>query len=442
MKIGIIGSGIAGLAAARQLAGRCEVTLFEQSSKLGGHVYTVPVARAGATDFVDMGFIVCNRQNYPLFFAMLNELGVTTQPTSMSFSVALPDQGIEWSSRSLSGMFAQRQRLLSYQHWRFLLAVFRMLATMRNDLAAPSSTSRLAAQSLDEYLHSRTISNQVRDGFVVPLAAALWSLSPQRCGEFPALTYLQFMNQHGMLDPVHPLPWETIVGGSHTYVNALHKRLQQRGVTIELNTAITSVSRSQRSVTVGTSSRDYNFDRIIVATAADVALHMLSDADEREQRVLGAFGYSDNRTVLHRDTDFLPRSKAAHASWNYIATDATEPKVTVTYSMNHLQRLPAASPYLVTLNPHRIISPSMIFHETKFRHPQFNRAALAAQSELSELSNGTIDRLTHFAGAYARFGFHEDGMRSGVLAARRALAHHGAKPRTLANGVSATDGAA
>jgi uncharacterized protein len=425
MKIAVIGSGISGLAAARELAPRCEVTLFEQTSQVGGHVYTVPVCRetgkaalqfdtGSQCDHVDMGFIVCNRENYPFFFAMLKELGVATRTTSMSFSVNLPDAGLEWSSRSASGVFAQRRRLLSFAHWRLMLYVMRFLHQAKMDM----SQSWLATVTLDEYLAKRNVSNEVRQGFVVPLAAALWSLAPARCGEFPAQTYVRFLSQHGMLDPIRPLGWETIIGGSQVYVQALRQKLP---ITWRLNTPVTAIDRVPGAVIVSAAGMQQRFDRVVIATHADMALHLLGDPSSEERKVLGAFQYSHNQTALHRDMSFMPKAQAAHASWNYLAANDSK-DVTVTYSMNHLQGLATKRPYLVTLNPHRPIASADLIHETAFRHPQFTQAALAAQISLAELSNSAEqDRRTHFAGAYAGFGFHEDGMRSGVMAARSAL---------------------
>jgi uncharacterized protein len=332
----------------------------------------------------------------------------------MSFSVNLPDSGLEWSSRSASGVFAQRRRLLSVSHWRFMFHVMRFLHQAKMDMVQ----SWLSTVTLDEYLAKRHVSHEVRQGFVVPLAAALWSLAPSRCGEFPAQTYVRFLSQHGMLDPIRPLGWETVVGGSQVYVQALRKKLP---ITWQLDTAVTSIDRVPGAIIVSAAGMQQRFDRVVIATHADMALRLLADPSSDEKRVLGAFQYSHNQTALHRDISFMPTAHAAHASWNYLSVNSSK-DVTVTYSMNHLQGLSTQRPYLVTLNPHRPISSADLIHDTAFRHPQFTQAALAAQSSLSELSNAAEkDRRTHFAGAYAGFGFHEDGMRSGVMAARRAL---------------------
>lgn len=408
MRVAIVGAGIAGLGAARALAGPHEVTVFEAAPAPGGHVYTV---NAGGVP-VDMGFIVCNRERYPHFFRLLAELGVPTRPTTMSFSVSLPGAELEWGSASASALFADRRRLFDPRHWRFLAEVAAFLRRARTDL----DLDRVGAASLDDYARAIGASRELRERFLVPLAAALWSLAPDRCGEFPAELYLRFLDQHGMLRAVRPLAWHTIPGGSRRYVDALVARLRATGrCTLALGTPVASIERDAAGVTLAAAGREHRFDRIVLATHADTALRLLARPSADERRVLGAFRYSANRTVLHTDRSFLPRRPAAHASWNYVA-DPDTARVAVTYSMTRLQGLPDA-PYLVTLNPRT--PPRGVLHEVVLDHPQLDRAALAAQAEVPRLAG--VHR-TYYAGAYLGFGFHEDGLRAGLAAAARLAA--------------------
>jgi predicted NAD/FAD-binding protein len=342
---------------------------------------------------------------------MLDDLGVASRATAMSFSVVVPDGdgALEWSSASPRGWFAQPRNLLRTSHWRFLGAVNRLLALGRADLGG--ELARRA--TLDEYLAARRVSAEVRERFVVPLAAALWSLAPARCGAFPAETWLRFLDQHGMLRATRPHPWRTVIGGSATYVEALQRR---HALPIECDSLVTAIHRDATGVTLEVHGRERRFDRVVLATHADTALALLASPTEAERATLGGFSYSRNHTVLHGDASFMPRARAAWASWNYVA-DPDDARVAVTYWMNRLQGLAPSPHWLVTLNPRR--RPAGATHEAVFDHPQFDFAALRAQGELPRLQ-GT--RHTYFAGAHAGFGFHEDGMVSGVRAAARVLA--------------------
>ena len=404
MRIAVVGSGIAGLGAAHALARSQDVTVFEAAPRAGGHVHTVDVDGLS----VDMGFIVCNRENYPHLFALFAELGIDTRPTTMSFSVALPDLDLEWGSASLGAMFADRRRLADPRHWRMLARVVRFLSRARTDLARGLDTHL----SVDDYITLRGLAD-LRETFLVPLTAALWSLAPDRCGAFPATTFLRFLDQHGMLRAARPLAWRTVVGGSRRYVDAL---LARRRFELRLSTPVARIDRDAHGVTVTARRTSARFDRVLIATHANTALAMLAAPTADERRVLGAFRYSTNRTVLHRDRRFLPRRPAAHAAWNYVRDPDTS-HVAVTYSMSRLQGLPDDPPYLVTLNPRT--QPAHTIHEVTFEHPQLDAAALRAQGELAGL--GRAHR-TYYAGAHVGFGFHEDGLRSGLAAAASAMA--------------------
>lgn len=407
--VAIVGAGIAGLGAARALAGRADVTVYEAAPTAGGHVHTAVVDGVP----VDLGFIVFSRPSYPRFTALLAELGVRSRPTAMAFSVAVPDGDgrLEWSSASPAGWFAQRRRLASPRHWRFLGEVARLIAVGRRDLG----TDRTRRATLDEWLRGRAIHPDVRDRFAVPLASALWSLAPARCGGFPAETFLRFLDNHGMLRLTRPDPWRTVVGGSATYVRAL---LAAGGFAVRTGAAVTAIHRDGRGVTLVIDGREHRYDRVVVATAAPVAMRLLAAPTAGEVRWLAPLATSENRTVLHGDASVMPAARAAWASWNYAASDGP---AHITYWMNRLQGLPEHRPYLVTLNPAAPLA--AIDHEARFHHPQYDFAALDAHAALPRLQG---EVRTYFAGAWTGFGFHEDGLRSGQLAAARLLADEGA----------------
>lgn len=404
--VAVIGAGIAGLGCARALTrAGADVTLYEAAPRPGGHVYTVDDRGTP----VDMGFIVMNRDNYPRLTALFAELGVATRATSMAFSVSA--HGLEWGSASLDAVFAQRANLTRVGHWRLLGAVLAFLLRARRDLGS----ALVRDASLDEYLAARRVPADVRDLFVIPLASALWSLSPRRCGEFPAETYLRFLDNHGMLRLTRPDPWRTVVGGSATYVRAL---LAAGGFAVRTGAAVTAIHRDGRGVTLVIDGREHRYDRVVVATAAPVAMRLLAAPTAGEVRWLAPLATSENRTVLHGDASVMPAARAAWASWNYAASDGP---AHITYWMNRLQGLPEHRPYLVTLNPAAPLA--AIDHEARFHHPQYDFAALDAHAALPRLQG---EVRTYFAGAWTGFGFHEDGLRSGQLAAARLLADEGA----------------
>ena len=389
--VAIIGAGIAGLAAARAIGGRARVTLIEAAAEPGGHVRTIAVDGPRGPIAVDTGFIVCNRETYPRFFAILDELGVATRPTSMSFSVRVGARA--WSSRGRGPV-------------RLLARVAAFLARARRDVG--SGLAR--ATTLDEYLAIREVAPEVREGLVIPLASALWSIAPERCGEFPAETYLRFLDRHGMLRPIGSFQWHTIAGGSRRYVDALVARLP---AAVWTASPVRRVARDAGGVAVevgGAHAGEHRFDRVVIATHADQALAMLADADPEERRVLGAFGYGENRVLLHGDAAYLP-ARPYRASWNVAAG-------TVTYWMNRLQGLADDPLLLVTMDPGGAAAPRGVLLAQTMAHPRFDRAAIAAQAEVPGLQGR---RRTYFAGAHLGYGFHEDGVRSGEDAAARLL---------------------
>lgn len=372
-----------------------EVHLFEREERVGGHVNTV--VRDGLA--LDTGFIVSNARNYPLLTRLAAELGVTFRRSEMSFSVACDECGLEYAGRR---PFAQWRNATSAQFTALLWEIGRWLRTARESVESEDWEDG----SLADYLAARRYSAAFRRHFIVPLTAALWSAAPSRTLEIPAAYAIRFFDNHGMLG-LRRHRWRTVEGGAHTYVAALLRHLPF----VRAGLPVRAIRREGARVLLRTDDdTTHAFDRVVVATHADEALALLEDPSDDERELLGAFGYTTNDAVLHTDTRLLPRSPAAHASWNYRVDGAERP--TVTYYLNRLQRLDTDRDYLVTLN--QPVADEHALARFVYTHPRFDSAAIRAQRRLGELSGR---RHTEFAGAYFGNGFHEDGLASGVRAA-------------------------
>ena len=396
MRIAVIGGGVSGLGAAYVLSrSGHEVHVFERDAKLGGHVNTI--VHDGLA--LDTGFIVSNARNYPLLTRLFAELGVTFQRSEMSFSVSCDGCGLEYAGRR---PFAQWRNATSTAFTSLMWEVGRWLRTARPSIDGGAYDH----SSLDDYLAHRRYSRAFRRHFIVPLTSALWSAAPGRTLEIPAAYAIRFFDNHGMLG-LRRHRWRTATGGAHTYVQALRGCLRF----VEVNLPVRGVRRDGEGVLVRTDDDMVrHFDRAVVATHADEALALLEDPSDDERAVLGAFGYTRNDAVLHTDSSLLPRSRAAHASWNYRVDGAERP--TVTYYLNRLQQLETDTDYLVTLN--QPVADEHVLRRFSYTHPRFTVDAIRAQGRLGKLS-GT--RHTEFAGAYFGNGFHEDGLAAGVRAA-------------------------
>ena len=402
-RIAIIGSGVSGLVAAHLLHRKHDVTVFEARERIGGHVCTVDVQNEeGRRQPVDIGFIVYNEHNYPLFTRLISRLGVATQPSDMSFGVRCDRSGLEYGSASLGALFARPKNAVSPSFYAMLNGILRF-----NREAGTAVRNGAARLSLGEYLDKARYSAAVADHYLLPMGSALWSIPRGRVLEMPAEFFVRFFENHGMLTVNDQPQWRVITGGSATYVEALVAPFRDR---IRVSTPVRSVTRRHAHVVVD----GENFDHVIFACHADQALRMLSDATRIESEVLGALPFQQNDVVLHTDTSVLPRSRRAWASWNYYVRRDSEAPATVTYNMNRLQTLEAEATYCVTLNATETIDPDSILHRTRFSHPVYDRGSMEAQKRHGEISG--VDR-THFCGAYWGFGFHEDGVRSGVRVA-------------------------
>lgn len=408
-RVAVIGSGAAGLTAAYLIGQRHDVTLFEAGPRPGGHVYTVTVDSGPDTGAaIDMGFIVYNERNYPLFCRLLERLGVESQASDMSFAFHCADSGREYAGTGLSGLFSRRRDLLRPAHWRLLRGIVAFGQRGRQALGDGSA----ANMTLGEYLTRTECPAAVVEDYVLPMGGAIWSSSRTEMARFPAATFLRFFDNHGLLALNDRPQWRTISGGSMRYVEALQRSFTGQ---IRVESRVRSVTRDEDGVEV-TADATTRFDRVVIATHADQALGLLADPDADERRLLGAWRYSRNAAVLHTDTSLLPPRRRAWASWNYRReTGGGDGPVAVTYHMNRLQSLATQADYLVSLNPARAPRDEHVVHEVEFTHPLYDRAAVDTQRELPAL-NGK--RRTWFCGAYFRNGFHEDAVYSGAAVAR------------------------
>lgn len=419
--VAVVGSGISGLTAAYALRGTHTVTLFEADDRLGGHAHThdVPTSDGGRVA-VDSGFIVHNERTYPTLLRLFRELDVPTQPTEMSMSVTCAECGLSYAgARGPRGLFAQRRRLLDPRYLRMLADVPRFHRDARRVLAA-------AAGSADddltwgEFLERGGYSQYFVEHFAVPLVACVWSAGDDDARAYPARHLFQFLANHGMLTVGGSPAWRTVTGGSRTYVERIAAALQdvRAGSTGSTVGAVVAVERHDDGVDVRTADgRAHRFDQVVIATHADDALAILADATPEEKAALAAIGYSENHTWLHRDGSVLPPRPDARASWNYRkdTCDVRSSSVLVSYWMNRLHGLDAPDDLVVTLNATDRVDDAAVVARMTYRHPVFTPDAVRAAARLRTAGG---DRLA-FAGAHLGWGFHEDGARSGLEAARR-----------------------
>lgn len=410
-RVAVIGAGVAGMTAAYLLRHRYEVTLFEADDRFGGHAHTHRLESGGETFGVDSGFIVHNHRTYPYLLKLFAELGIATQQTEMSMSIDCAECGLAYAGgRGLPGIFAQRRRWLDPRFLAMLTQVPRFHRAAKRLLAQPQSQQ----PTWGEFLRDGKYSDYFIHHFAIPLVSCVWSSGHEDATAYPARHLFQFLEHHGMLTVKGSPTWYTVVGGSRSYVDALISRLSDARV----STAVRSVRRDADGVQVDLADgRSDRFDRVVIATHAKEALAMLSDATDAERSDLAAIGYSANETWLHTDASVLPAPTAAKASWNYRmqSCNSGSDRVLVSYWMNKLQRLAAADDFVVTLNAAGQVEPSKVIAKMHYEHPIFTHEAVAAAARLRE---GGGSRLA-FAGAHLGWGFHEDGARSGVMAARK-----------------------
>jgi len=404
--VAVIGAGISGLGAAWALRDAHDVTLFEKRERLGGHANTVDIDYDGTPIAVDTGFIVYNPLNYPNLIALFDHLGVPSKQTDMSFGFSLGGD-VEWCSNGLGGIFAQKRNLARPS----FIAMLRDLLRFNRQAPADLEAGHLRGITLGAYLALRGFGDRFLRNYLLPMGAAIWSATEDDMRDYPAESFIRFFRNHRLMNLDRP-QWRTVEGGSRAYVQRIAADLEGR---VRLADPAKAVRRVPSGAEVLTADGWQHFDEVILACHSDQARALLTDMDDDEAALLGAIRYSPNTAILHRDPSLMPSRRAAHAAWNYVRDDAGSSPC-VTYDMNRLQGIDRRYPLYVTLNPDRKPDPSLTFGEFQYDHPQFTTAAMAAQRTFNRIQG---PRHTWFAGAWLGYGFHEDGLRSGLRIALR-----------------------
>jgi predicted NAD/FAD-binding protein len=424
MKVAIVGSGISGLAVAHRLQPHAQITLFEAGSYFGGHTHTVditlPTPSGPMTWGVDTGFLVFNERTYPELIALLAELNVATSSSDMSFSVQVPHargtQPLEWSGSNLATVFAQKRNLISPEFWGMLSDLLRFNRVC-TELALQGRDSEMT-ERLQSFLDRQGFGRAFREWYFLPMLGCIWSCPTDQMLQFPVATMIRFCHNHGLLQVSNRPQWHTVVGGARHYVDKIIAGLERA----HLNTPVHRIERDAAGVTLHTDRGSERFDEVVLAAHSDQSLALLSQPTVYESEVLGAIRYQPNRAVLHTDTSVLPQRRAAWAAWNYERAGNAQQessRVCLHYLLNQLQPLPFEQPVVESLNPVRSIDPAKILAEFDYSHPVFDLAAIQAQQRVPDLQGV---QHTWFCGAWTGYGFHEDGLKSGLAVAKALLA--------------------
>ena len=426
-RIAIVGSGISGLAAAHALHGKASITLFESADYFGGHTHTVDVSLPGAggtiTQGVDTGFLVFNERTYPNLIKLFADLKVETAKSDMSFSVQVPRAGggqLEWSGSSLNSVFAQRKNLFNPAFLRMLKDILRFNRITTAIANAHQEAALL--QPLADFLKDHKFSSEFRDWYFLPMMGCIWSCPTDQMLQFPVATMIRFCYNHGLLQVTRRPQWWTVKGGAKHYVEKIIANIADK----RLNSPVRQIRRDLAGVHVSTDAGTERFDKVVLATHSDQSLAMIQAPSAAEHKALSAIGYQRNRAVLHTDTTVLPQNKVAWAAWNYERAEHTKresSQVCLHYLLNMLQPLPFKQTVVVSLNPLREIARDRILAEFDYAHPVFDLAAIGAQGDIAALQG---QHNTYFCGAWTGYGFHEDGLKSGLNVAKHLLESQGA----------------
>lgn len=405
MDIAIIGSGISGLVAGHHLHRDHQIVVFEADDRIGGHTNTVDVQVEGQTWPVDTGFIVFNHKTYPHFTRLLDELGVASKSSSMSFSVKCEHTGLEYNGTNLDSLFAQRRNLFRPRFWGMIHDILHF----NKQATAFVKKSKSSELTLGEFLAWGNYSELFISHYILPMGSAIWSASRADMLAFPMHFFASFFHNHGMLSVNERPQWRVVEGGSNTYVKALTAPWVDQ---IRTGSPVSRVRRAHGGAYVTVDGREHFFDAVIFATHADQALKILADPSEEEESILSALPYQKNEAILHTDTSVLPKKHKAWAAWNYHLFSENVDRVAVTYNMNILQGFhQAPETFCVTLNYEDAIDPDKIISRVPYAHPLFTENSIEAQADHHKISG---HRATYYCGAYWFNGFHEDGVRSGL----------------------------
>ena len=403
LKIAIIGSGISGLTSAYILSKKHEVYLFEKNDYIGGHTHTHEIKENTNNINVDSGFIVYNENTYPNFIKLLDILNIERQHTEMGFSVKSNSQDFEYAGNSINSIFSQRKNIFKPSFLKMVYDILKFNYQSKRDIKKISTNI-----TLEQYLDSSSYSKEFIDKYIIPMGAAIWSTSPELMLQVPAVFFIRFFKNHGLLDITNRPQWWVIKNGSNQYVKEIIKPFKEN---IKLNTKISSIKRKNNGAEVSYGDNKEFFDSVIIATHSDQALLLIDDLTDKENDILGKIKYQKNTALLHTDTSILPNRKIAWSSWNYLINHNQEKIVTLTYNMNILQTLKSNKTYCVTINDSTNIDKSKILKEIKYSHPLFTIDSVDAQKRKDEIC-GKND--TYFCGAYWGYGFHEDGVNSAL----------------------------
>lgn len=410
MKIAIVGSGISGLSCGHLLAPEHDIVVFEAGAEIGGHTATKDVEADGKTYAIDTGFIVFNDWTYPNFIRLMDELGVQSQDTEMSFSVSCQMSGLEYGGSNLNTLFAQRRNLLKPAYYKMLLDIIRFNKEAIDDL----DQQRIdPAMTLAEYLAMRGYGETFANKYLIPMGSAIWSASTETMFNFPLLFFVRFLKNHGLLSVNNRPQWRVIKGGSRQYLEPLSRSFKDN---IRCHSPVKRIHRREHGVQLTLEDGSIeNFDEVVLACHSDQALALLADPTAAEQNILAAMPYQSNDVVLHTDQSLLPDKKLAWSSWNYQLKSTRQERAILTYNMNILQGIESETTFCVTLNATADIDPDKIIGQYQYSHPVFSLASIAAAERWKEINGANK---TWFCGAYWANGFHEDGVTSGIRVAR------------------------